>query len=158
MIVSEDEVFQSRLGELKAHLFRCGYSYQSIEAQLQKVRQMPREVALLQKKHAGEADRTPLVTKWDPRWPSFNRLLEQAFPILRSCEKLQHCLPLVSYKRPANLKSLLVHTRPAAAAPAKAPLPRGCRPARTPATSSAAKPARSFWIENSFSSAALNTT
>ena len=38
VIVSKDEVFQSCLGELKAHLFRRGYTYQSIEAQLQKVR------------------------------------------------------------------------------------------------------------------------
>ena len=93
VIVSEDEVFQSRLGELKAHSLRRGCSYQSIEAQFQKVRQMPREVVLQRKKTCGSRSGSHTTChQMGPRWPSFNRLLQQAFPILRSCEKLRHSL------------------------------------------------------------------
>ena len=126
VIVSEEETLEARLGELKGYLKRRGYNNRTIDIQFDKVRALPREVALqLRVQPRSGAKRTPLVATWDQHWPDFRTLLEQAFPILASSDRLRHIfsLPLVSYQRPANLRNLLVHTRPAnATAPSIGPI------------------------------------
>ena len=56
------------------------------------------------------------MTTWEPQWPNFSVLLKAAFPILSTNDRLQEVfsLPIASYQRPANLRSLLVHTKPSA--------------------------------------------
>ena len=61
-----------------------------------------------------EQTRTPLVCRWSSLLPSLQPLLKSAFPILGASERTKELcnLPIIAYKRPKNLRDLLIHTRP----------------------------------------------
>ena len=133
VIVSDDEILEQRFDELTKFLIQRGYTEGAVNEQLEKVRQKSRNEVLLSTKKS-ESTRTPLVCTWDTRLPPLNFLLRLSFPILQSNDRLRTLfseLPLVSYRRPKNLRDLLVKTttptarrsdnQPAGTHPCKAP-------------------------------------
>ena len=73
---------------------------------------VPRIVALQAKKKVS-GDRVPLVCEWNERLPNLDGLIQQFLPVLQSNENLSTCFsapPSLSYRRPRNLRDLLVHT------------------------------------------------
>ena len=113
-IVSVDERFIMRLGELKSFLLARGYQSTDIDRQFAKAMRVPRSVALHCKKKISE-DRVPLVCEWNERLPNLGSLIHQYLPILHSNEDLSICFkhpPLASYRRPRHLKDILVHKTP----------------------------------------------
>ena len=116
-IVSDEVQFLVRLGELSRFLTNRGYSQSLVERQLERVRGVSRD-SLLQKASSrtrgGDDQRVPLVCTWSRFLPNFTRLLAAALPIIRSTDRLKSIFkqPLVSYRRPRNLRNTLVHTSP----------------------------------------------
>ena len=116
-IVSDEVQFLVRLGELSRFLTNRGYSQSLVERQLERVRGVSRD-SLLQKASSrtrgGDDQRVPLVCTWSRFLPNFTSLLAAALPIIRSTGRLKSILkqPLVSYRRPRNLRNILVHTSP----------------------------------------------
>ena len=106
-----DERLHVRLQELKSFLLERGYSGPDVDQQFTKAVRVPRLVALQAKKVSG--DRVPLVCEWNERLPNLGGLIQQFLPVLQSDENLSTCFsapPLLSYRRPRNLRDLLVHT------------------------------------------------
>ena len=111
-IVSSDERLHVRLQELKSFLLERGYSGPDVDQQFTKAVRVPRLVALQAKKKVS-GDRVPLVCEWNERLPNLGGLIQQFLPVLQSDENLSTCFsapPLLSYRRPRNLRDLLVHT------------------------------------------------
>ena len=95
-----------------------GYSASLVNSQLDRVRAKSRDSILnssQQSEPARNDKRVPLVCTWNSRLPSLQAILQKTFPILQRNERLKGIfdLPLVSYRRPKNLRDILVHTKPA---------------------------------------------
>ena len=119
VIISEQETLELRLKELSAFLTARGYSEGLVAKQFDRVRQKSREALLNTNRERApvahhEQTRTPLVCRWSSLLPPLQPLLKSAFPILAASERTKEIfdLPIVAYKRPKNLRDLLVHTRP----------------------------------------------
>ena len=114
-IVSEPDTLNRRLDELCRFLKKRGFSESVINHQLTKVRSIPREEVLVSRKgQQKNENRVPLVCTWHPALVSLPHLLRSAFPIMETNYRLKNLfdVPLVSFRRPKNLRDLLVHTRP----------------------------------------------
>ena len=113
-IVSEPPALNRRLEELADFLTCRGYPAALVRQQLAKARVKPRCELLQDAGIRKTSNRTPLVCTWDHRLPPLNTLVRLAFPVLSSNERLSNVfeLPLVSYRRPRNLRNLLVRTKP----------------------------------------------
>jgi len=108
-ICSEEMNFKKRLKELNYHLRRRGYKDEDLSA-IQRASEINRQSSL-QPKQRGKETRIPLVATYHPSLPSFNKVLTSKHPILHACSKLKEVLPdppLVAYRRPKNLRDLLV--------------------------------------------------
>ena len=112
-IVSDGTRLEHRLSELTAFLIARGNSKPAVEEQLEKRRL--------------GTNRTALVCTWNTRLPEFSELLRDSFPILQSNEHLRSVFdfPLVSYRRPRNLRDLLVSPSTEQSRKARAPQPDG---------------------------------
>ena len=124
-IVSEPETLELRLNELTEFLVRGGYSLTAVSSQLDRVRGQSRRSLLESSRRthlSDEGKRVPLVCTWNPLLPPLQDLLKGAFPVLQYNERAREIfrLPMVAYKRPSNLRDLLVHTRPRCNAPREA--------------------------------------
>ena len=118
-IVSEDNLFHARLLELKAFLEARGYKSSNVQSQLDKAAATPRTTAL-ECRRRDPTERIPLVCDWNEHLPDLGRLLRQFQPILQSTDDLASCFsqtPLLSYRRPRNLRDILVHADNKALAP-----------------------------------------
>ena len=119
VIISEQETLELRLKELSAFLTARGYSEGLVAKQFDRVHQKSREALLNTNRERApvahhEQKRTPLVCRWSSLLPPLQPLLKSAFPILAANERTKELFDLliVAYKRPKNLRDLLVHTRP----------------------------------------------
>ena len=112
-IVSDETARLKRLGELKNFLLQREYPVTLVEDQLAKAQTLPRDELLVRRPNPSHAKRTPLVCTWHPCLPPLTTLLKQAFPILGSSETLRDMvdLPVVAYRRPKNLRDLLICTK-----------------------------------------------
>ena len=111
-IVSDDAILEERFKELTAFLVNRGYAESLVHRQLEKARNKSR-LDVLQSTKKTESTRVPFVCTWDTCFPDVNSLLGLAFPILQSDDRLRELFPeppLVSYRRPKNLRNLLVKT------------------------------------------------
>ena len=133
-IVSDDTRLEHRLSELTAFLTARGYSKPTVEEQLDRVRATPRDRVLNCTKRRLGTNRTALVCTWNTRLPAFSELLRDSFPILQSNEHLRSVFdfPLVSYRRPRNLRNLLVSPSTEQIRKARAPQPDGTFPCDRP--------------------------
>ena len=117
-IVSEHETLEVCLNELSTFLWQRGYSASLVNSQPDRVRAKSRDSILNSSQHSEPArndKRVPLVCTWNSRLPSLQAILQKTFPILQRNERLKSIfdLPMVSYRRPKNLRDILVHTKPA---------------------------------------------
>ena len=119
-IVSDEATFEIRLQELKQFLFARGYGGDLIEQQFNRVRAKSRGKILSQNRADPKPERTPLVITWHPQLRALQQLLRETLPILHSSPRLRNIFrdpPLVAFRRPPNLRNILVHTRDGACAP-----------------------------------------
>ena len=110
-IVSSDDRLRTRLAELRDFLLDRGYNEVAIQEQFERAAGVPRQQAL-QKRRRVTNDRVPLVCSWNERLPDLGRILRQYFPVLQSEASLEQCFtapPLLSFRRPRNLRDILVY-------------------------------------------------
>ena len=128
-ICSRDSDFKHRAQDLKEHLLSRGYKESMIDLQIQIAAIVPRQVAL--QCHARSTlGRTPLVITYHPSLNNLPAVLTKHFPILHTSKKLNNALPnppMVAFRRPRNLKDLLVHARISTPSPS---LPAGNSPCK----------------------------
>ena len=109
-ICSKPEWFEKRAEELISFFVARGYSLDTLKKDIDRARSVPREDAL-QTKTRDRNDRIPLVVTFHPALPNLGAILSNAQHILQSHEILKDAVakvPLVSFRRPRNLKDILV--------------------------------------------------
>ena len=82
----------------------------AVEEQFDRVLATPRDRVLNCTKRRLGTNGTSLVCTWKTRLPAFSETLRDSFPILQSNEHIRSVFdfPLVSYRRPRNVRDILV--------------------------------------------------
>ena len=97
--------------ELKEYLCKRGYEKYLLDEEVQRAVSIPRETCLRIKKDQEKTSRTPLVVTYHPLLPSFASITRRHLHILHITERLRTAFPsppLIAFRRPKNLKDLLV--------------------------------------------------
>lgn len=114
-ICSTSDSLTRRLDELRKHLRSRGFPRSQIDAAFQKATSLSRHEAIKRKnKSKKNNDRIPFVLTYNPRLPNFATILHTFFPILQTsdrCKKAIPHVPLVSFRKPPNIRSKLVRAR-----------------------------------------------
>ena len=119
-ICSRVEDFTLRSNQLRTHLLARGYKEHLIDQQIQKAANTPRTETLQPHPPKQPLQRTPLVVTFHPCLSSLPKIVKKHLPILHTSRKLEKAIPnppLVSFRRPRNLKTLLIRTRVSTPAP-----------------------------------------
>ena len=110
-ICSDDETLKHRTYELKSQLKNRGYT--KISQQINKAKVLKRDDTLKYKSKTHN-NRVPLVTTYYPNLPNLNATLRRYWPIIESHPRLQKAipeLPIISYRRPKNIRDSLVQAK-----------------------------------------------
>ena len=113
-ICSEQDNLRRRCDELKTHLLNRGYEKNLLREEIQRAVSIPRETCLRVKEHQEKTSRTPLVVTYHPLLPSFASITRRHLHILHITERLRTAFPsppLIAFRRPKNLKDLLVRAQ-----------------------------------------------
>ena len=117
-ICSSDEVFERRLGDLKGFLVERGYDHDFIDSQFCRVRNHDRRDLLESKKKPKSkdsfGDRVCCVFDYHPAMGCLNQIFEQLQGIVSISSEFAKVLkekPLLSFRRPKNLKDHLVRSK-----------------------------------------------
>lgn len=130
-ICSSDGDFLKRTAELKSHLTRRGYSPSFIQGQIDRASSIRRADALAP--GLREANRrVPLVVTYHPSLPNLPTITRDNTPVLHASQRLKNAIPespIIAYRRPKNLRDLLVssHLKPPSFEPARGSSPCGSR-------------------------------
>jgi len=119
-ICSKVEDFTLRSNQLRTQLLARGYKEHLIDQQIQKAANTPRTETLQPHPPRQPLQRTPLVVTFHPCLSSLPRITKKHLPILHTSRKLEKAIPnppLVSFRRPRNLRNLLVRARVSTPAP-----------------------------------------
>ena len=110
--VKEDR--EKRFVELRDLLLARDYKLKSIEAAIQKARNIPRQEAL-KKVHRDKASTRPVfVINFDPRLPSIPAIVKKHWRTMVQDPRMKEIFPqppLVAYKRPPNIKDKLIRAK-----------------------------------------------
>ena len=112
-ICSRKEDFLQRTPELKRFLIYQGYNDNEVQQKINKTMSVDSDVLLLIKKLKMLLERVLLIVTYHPSFPLLKNILEKHSSILTVLEKLNQGMrtpPLVAYRHPPNLKSLLVRS------------------------------------------------
>ena len=113
-ICSTDHFFDQRSKELVNYLMKRGYSRPSLQRAITRVRAIPRHETLKQQEHTNStADRTPLVITFNPTLYKVSSVLKKHLNVLQSspnCKGTFSLPPVITYRRHASLRDLLVHS------------------------------------------------
>ena len=113
-IYSTEETLTSRLKQLTTHLKRRGYPHKNIAAAINRARNTSRPLALQRRQNKDtQAERIPLVHTYNPALPNISSILLKHLPVLHSsyrCRKAIPESPMAAFRRPTNLKDMLVHS------------------------------------------------
>ena len=113
-ICSTEETLTSRLKQLTTHLKRRGYPHKKIAAAINRARNTSRPQALQRRQNKDtQAERIPLVHTYNPALPNISSILLKHLPVLHSsyrCRKAIPEPPMAAFRRPTNLKDMLVHS------------------------------------------------
>ena len=112
-ICSDDDSLNHRTRELKTQLRNRGYTNQNIMPQITKAKTVNRDNTL-QYNVKLKNKRVPLVTTYHPNLPNLNGIFQRYWPIIQSHPRLKKAipdLPILSYRRPRNIRSILVQAK-----------------------------------------------
>ncbi|XP_072169503.1 uncharacterized protein [Diadema setosum] len=128
-ICSEDSEFSFHARNLKRHLAARGYGTRRVQQAINKVRSLPRSEVLKPKTNKQDTtDRIPLVTTFHPNLPSLHNILRDNHHILHTSDRLSQAVPdtpILAYRRPHNLKDLIVRTEVPSLTDNSSPLQHG---------------------------------
>jgi hypothetical protein len=134
-ICSDEDTFNEQAKNLTQQLKNRGYKGNLISDQISKAASVHREDSL-QYKTKSKSNRIPLVVTYHPRLPYLDGIIRKHWSIINSHPRLHKAfpeLPIISYRRPPNLKDSLVRAK----VNSKHKLPStpessGCRPCQKP--------------------------
>ena len=109
-ICARPDDYERRIGELKTYLVNRGYNEEAIQHQIDKASELSRE-DLLRKERKNKEQVTPLVVGFHPNLPNLTRILHDHQCVINTSPRLSGAIPkppLVAYRRPPNLRNLLV--------------------------------------------------
>ena len=113
-ICSEDTNFSKHCHELQKNLIRRGYPKENILRDIRKATEVSREKSLSPSaRHSNNNSRIPLVVTYHPFLPHLSTILKDHHHLLKRSTTLQKIFPSfprVSYRRPKNLRYILVHS------------------------------------------------
>ena len=112
--MSEEQILQRRMQELKTFLIKQNYPTQTIEHGVQKAMSLDKNV-LRTVTAKGKENIVPYVSTFNPRDPEMFRLIMDNMPILQPDEKMRNILSnykiIKSKRQPYNLKRLLTKAK-----------------------------------------------
>ena len=112
-ICSREDLFLKRTAELKSHLLARGYEESLIDMQILRVSRIPREEVLQSNSCKKDITRVPLVATYHPALTRLAHITKKYLPTLHTSEKLKKAIPnppIIAFRRPRNLRDLLVRT------------------------------------------------
>ena len=110
-ICSSEENFVRHANELQSHLIHRGYNRSFVHQQIVRAGAICRIDALAPRSKRTKSNRVPLVTTFHPNLPNLRRITKSFFPLLHTSSRLKQAIPetpIVAYRRPKNLRDLLV--------------------------------------------------
>ena len=113
-ICSTDHFLTKRLEELRQFLQFRKYKNKIIDLAIQKALAISRQSTFTRKNKVKSNDRVPLVTTYHPGLPNLHNIVKLYFPLLQRsarCKDAIPKIPIVAYRRPKNLKDILVRAR-----------------------------------------------
>ena len=127
-ICSEESDFHNRVHELKNHLLERGYRDHLIKPAIQLAASKPRVDCLKTKKKALNNSRIPLVLTYHPHLSTIRSIVKRHHHLLQLSDKMViPDPPILAFRRPKNLRDLLVRaelTRPTPVIPGNTPCGR----------------------------------
>ena len=128
-ICSDDSDFSSQARLLKNHLVTRGHSSRTVQLAINRVRSLSRSDVLKQKtEHRHATNRVPLVTTFHPSLPPLRTILHSNHHILHTSDRLLQAVPdtpIVAFRRPRNLKDLIVRAEVPSLADHSSPVQHG---------------------------------
>ncbi|GFO26689.1 hypothetical protein PoB_005319400 [Plakobranchus ocellatus] len=114
-IGSSEKHFTNRRHQPSLHLQSRGYPLRHIKSAITKAKQIPRHSAIQKRNNvtSNKNERIPFVLTYNPALPNVSSILKTYFPILYSsdrCKKSIPSLPVTAFRRPKNLRDVLVHS------------------------------------------------
>ena len=113
-ICSTDSFLTKRLNELRQFLINRQYKPKTIDTAFNKIRTLTRSDSLKRKDKKKHNKRVPFVTTFHPGLPNIPHILRKYMPILHTSKRCLAAIPecpIVSYRRPKNLRDILVHAK-----------------------------------------------
>ena len=110
-IYSTNDDFKKRSLELKSHLLHRGYKPSFVQDEIDQASHIRREDALTPWTRTCHNKRVPLVVTYHPNLPNLTALTKNNLPVLHASSRLKKTIPerpLIAYRRPKNLRDLLV--------------------------------------------------
>jgi len=110
-ICSTDEALETNVRNLEKFLVQRGYDRTNVQHEIFRARTTTREECLTTRRNANES-RLPLITTYHPFLPNLAATLHKHHDLLSSSDRLVRAFPeppVVAYRRPKNLRDLLVH-------------------------------------------------
>ena len=110
-ICSRTTDYQQRVAELQEHLIRRGHDGERVQQRIEKATRMSRDQLLTPRSRKESEQVTPLVVTFHPNLPHLTRILHNHQCVIDISPRLKEALPkcpLVAYRRPPNLRDLLV--------------------------------------------------
>ena len=112
-ICSEDETYKFRTKQLLQYLTKRGYKTKQTHKQIRKASKKTRQDCLKTTKQR-KNHRTPFVVTYHPSLPQLSTILKQNINILqnsKACKEVFPDVPILSYRRPKNLRDIFVRAR-----------------------------------------------
>ena len=109
-ICDDQETLKKRIWQYTDYFVACGYRRSFVKKEMEKVLRIDRKNAL-KKKEKRKESYIPLVVSYHPDLPPLGRIINKHWPTLQSKKRLKKVFknrPIVSYKRPRNLRDMLV--------------------------------------------------
>ena len=103
-----------RTADLNTYLLARGYQETAVNLQIQRAANIPRHETLQPRPPRPPPNRTPLVVTYHLSLFSLARITKKHLPVLHTSAILKQAIPnppLVAYRRPKNLRDLLVRAK-----------------------------------------------
>ena len=113
-ICSNEQNADKHLNNLSNQLQLRGYRSNTVDAAIDKAKQISRSDLLTYKVSDRKSDRVPLVLTYDSRFAQTSQIINKHMHLLYQSERMKHVFkepPLVSFRRSRNLQDLLVSSK-----------------------------------------------